>query len=151
MDFFRNLSVRTKLFGGFGLVLLVCGIMGVVLLSELAMVHSGGVFLGQNVLPSVEVIDRIEQNVLDYRRAQLKLVIDGDLAAGGTKAKADMSRDTAGVQAGLQQFRPLIVTVSDRQGLQTVVHQWQNLQADTPRLIKLATRPAAPGASALAD
>src|SRR5581483_5789129 len=124
----------TKLFGSFGLVLLVSGVMGVVLLSELSNVYSGGVFIGTNVLPSVEIIDKIEQNVIDYRRAQLKLVLS-PLGAGGAKAKADMSTDTAAVQAQVALFRPLIVTTSDRQGLATVVSQWQRLQAATPQLL----------------
>jgi CHASE3 domain sensor protein len=43
MQWFRNLSVRAKLFGGFGVVLALTAIMGVVLLSELGTVNSGGV------------------------------------------------------------------------------------------------------------
>lgn len=102
MSIFRDVSVRVKLFGGFGTVLLVTAVMGVVLLSELDSVDAGGVFTGQNVLPSIEIIDRLEQNVLDYRRAQLKLVLD-PLSAGGAQARTDLIRDAAGVQAGLAQ------------------------------------------------
>ena len=58
-DFFRNLSVRWKLFGGFGAVLTLSVIAGSVLIIELGRVNSGSDVLATNSLPSVMTIDEI--------------------------------------------------------------------------------------------
>ena len=150
MRFMRNMSVRAKLFAGFGVVLLLTAATGVVLMSQLAAVHSGGAFIGQNLVPSIEVIDRIELNAVDYRRAQVKVALD-PLSPAGAKARADMAKDTAGIEAGFQQFLPLTVTASDRSGLRAVEDQWHALQLQTASLTKVATRPATPAAIALID
>ena len=54
--FFRDLSVRGKLFSGFGAVLVIAVIVGVVLLSQMGNVNAGGVYLGTNAVPSVQTI-----------------------------------------------------------------------------------------------
>ena len=53
MQFFRDLSVRAKLFGGFGAVLLLAVVVGSVLMIEMGNVNSGGVYIGSNAMPSV--------------------------------------------------------------------------------------------------
>ena len=42
MQFIRDLSVRAKLFGGFGAVLGLTAVLGVVLILQIGSVHSGG-------------------------------------------------------------------------------------------------------------
>ncbi len=81
MRFLRDLSVRSKLLGGFGAVLALTAIMGVVLLSELGNVNRGGATIGAQAV-SLESIGGIARDSADFRRAQLKVV----LAGGGTGA-----------------------------------------------------------------
>ena len=69
MRFFRDMSVRAKLFGGFGVVLFVAVIVGVVLMMQMGNVNSGGVFLGTNSVPSVEEIGVIDASVRPQRRS----------------------------------------------------------------------------------
>jgi methyl-accepting chemotaxis protein len=52
------MSIRMKLFAGFGSVLALTVILGVVMLSQISSVNQGGVSLGTNALPSVEHIDQ---------------------------------------------------------------------------------------------
>jgi hypothetical protein len=41
VQFFRDLSVRTRLFGGFGLVLALSAVLGIALIAELSSVNAG--------------------------------------------------------------------------------------------------------------
>src|SRR5690349_10261838 len=86
MRFLRDLSVRGKLLGGFGAVLALSTVLGVVLLSELGSVNGGGVTLGTNAVPSLEAIGGIGRDATDMRRAQLKVVLAGEGGAGYAKA-----------------------------------------------------------------
>ena len=66
IQLFRNLSIRGKLFAGFGAVLAVTVILGVVMLSEISSVNSGGVAIASN-LPSVQNIGKIGLNAASSR------------------------------------------------------------------------------------
>jgi len=147
--FFSGLSVRAKLFGGFGLVLALTAITGVVLLSELGNVNSGGAYLGSSALPSVEAINMIARDGIDFRRAQLKYVLDPATAAGA-QAKSDWTSDEIDVQAQLRQYRAsLIANAQDRQMWQAVSSDWSSLVNRTQRLPALAKGNAAPAADKL--
>jgi methyl-accepting chemotaxis protein len=148
MTFVSGLSVRAKLFGGFGLVLALTAIMGVVLLSELGNVNSGGVYLGKNALPSVESINQIARDAVDFRRAQLKYVLDPATAAGA-QAKSDWTSDESDIQAQLTKYQSSIDNAQDRQLWQTVSSKWSSLVSQTARLTALAKGNAAPAADNL--
>ncbi|MFL5829616.1 MAG: methyl-accepting chemotaxis protein [Solirubrobacteraceae bacterium] len=144
------MSIRTKLFGGFGVVLALSAIMGVVLLSELASVNSGGVYLGDSALPSVAAIGQINRDAVDFRRAQLKYVLVPS-GAPGVQAKADWTKDAAAIQGALQSTRGKLDNARERQLWQTASNQWSALQSQTARLTALATTSAAPAASQLVN
>lgn len=67
MQFFRDLSVRAKLFGGFGVVLVLSAILGVVMIMQIGSVNNGGVYLGKNALPSVQLVKQVGMDITDYR------------------------------------------------------------------------------------
>jgi methyl-accepting chemotaxis protein len=56
-----NMSVRAKLLSGFGVVLVLSAVMGIVLLTQLSAVNSGGDRIGANALPSLHTIDLISE------------------------------------------------------------------------------------------
>jgi len=57
-----NMSVRAKLLGGFGVVLVLSAVMGIVLLTQLSAVSSGGDRIGSNSLPALHTIDLISES-----------------------------------------------------------------------------------------
>jgi methyl-accepting chemotaxis protein len=150
MKLFRDLSVRAKLFGGFGVVLLLSAIMGVTLLSEMSKVDSGGVYLGTNSLPSIEAINQIARDAIDFRRAQLKYVLDPNTTAGA-KAKADSTADVARIQGQLQRYRSMLDNAQDRQLWKAAGNDWSLLRSQTADLTKLATGNDTPAAAHLID
>src|SRR5579875_4159359 len=72
MTFFRDLSVRWKLFGGFGAVLALTAIIGAVLIGQLGSVNRGGAVIDQNYLPTMDTLGQVKADVIDYRQAQLR-------------------------------------------------------------------------------
>jgi methyl-accepting chemotaxis protein len=98
MDFLKNLSIRGKLFAGFGTVLALTVILGVVMLSEIGSVNSGAVSIGANALPSVQQIDQtaLAASGASSELGQSMLETDpvkvtGDLAV----LKADIARTSS--------------------------------------------------------
>jgi methyl-accepting chemotaxis protein len=69
-----RLSVRTKLFGSFALVVGLMVALGAAALVELGSVANRADYLGTNSLPSVEKIGRIGADVANFRRYQNRMV-----------------------------------------------------------------------------
>src|SRR5947209_7248701 len=147
----KDLSIRVKLLGGFAVVLAVSAVMGIVLLSQLASVNSGGVYLGTKALRSDATINMIARDAVDYRRAQLKYVLDPKTPAGA-QAKRDWTKDASDIQAQLQHKQQAGFTVdADRTFWQTAGQQWSALTTQTADLTRLATADATPQARGLVD
>jgi methyl-accepting chemotaxis protein len=137
MRFFRDLSVRGKLFGGFGAVLALTLVLGLVLLSQLSTVNNGGVFIGTSALPSVEAAKQIAFDATDYRRAQLAAMIDrtsATIAADLGKAHAD----AAEANGLLASYRSLVSNPTDRSAWQSARQDWASYIAHTTFMNKLA-------------
>ena len=148
MQYLRNLSIRGKLGAGFGLVLALAVLLGVVMLSELGSVNAGGEYLGRTALPNEAAINLVARDAIDLRRAQLKYVLD-PLTAGGTQARSDWTGDQTAVAATLRGLAAHATGAEDRSFERAVQVRWQALQTQTAPLVALATTNAAPPASKL--
>ena len=69
-----RLSVRTKLFGSFGIVVGLMVVLGVTAIVELGSVAGRADYLGTNSLPSVVKIGQVGGDVANFRRYQNRLV-----------------------------------------------------------------------------
>jgi len=65
MQFVKNMSIRWKLFGGFGIVLALTAALSAILLTQIGHVNAGAVYLGERVVPSIKVTSGIR---FDARR-----------------------------------------------------------------------------------
>ncbi len=66
VEFLRNLSVRAKLFGGFGVVLALTLVLGVVMISQLGSVNGISNTLSSSDFPSVVAINSMGLSLNDY-------------------------------------------------------------------------------------
>jgi hypothetical protein len=73
--FIMRLSVRTKLFGSFGVVVGLMLVLGVTAIVELGSVDNKAEYLGTNSLPAAQTIGTIETAAANYRRVQADLVV----------------------------------------------------------------------------
>jgi methyl-accepting chemotaxis protein len=131
--FFRNMSVRAKLFGGFGAVLFVAVIVGVVLMSQMGNVNSGGVYLGTNALPSVEGIGIVDASAGDYHRNQLRYVIETDKAQMQA-AVAGWKAADATIEKELNDYQKAFTNATDKREWASVKSQWAAYKAKTANI-----------------
>ena len=140
MQFFRDLSVRAKLFGGFGVVLVLSAILGVVMIMQIGSVNNGGVYLGKNALPSVQLVKQVGMDITDYRGAQLAALIDrkpSAIASDLAKAQSDANQ----IGGLLKQYGSMLSNATDKQVWQQVQQDWTGYVSATGQLSHLATNP----------
>ncbi|MGA2926544.1 MAG: methyl-accepting chemotaxis protein [Solirubrobacteraceae bacterium] len=145
MQFFRDLSVRAKLFGGFGVVLALTAVLGVVLIMQIGSVHSGGAYLGNNALPSVETVAQISRDAVDFRRAQLRYVLETDPQLKAAQKTAWATDDTA-IQSLLTKYESMFSNALDRQLWQAASRQWAAYKQQTAGLEAVAAGRSSAGA-----
>src|SRR5579875_1641720 len=76
MTFFKDLPIRAKLLGGFGAVLALATVAGVVLIVQIGTVNDGGSFLGRNSLPSIEQINHLRADLIDHRLSEVRYLYE---------------------------------------------------------------------------
>jgi methyl-accepting chemotaxis protein len=139
------LSVRAKLFGGFGVVLALTAVLGVVLIMQIGSVHSGGAYLGNNALPSVETVAQISRDAVDFRRAQLRYVLETDPQLKAAQKTAWATDDTA-IQSLLTKYESMFSNALDRQLWQAASRQWAAYKQQTAGLEAVAAGRSSAGA-----
>jgi hypothetical protein len=86
MTLLSNLSIRGKLLAGFGAVLALTAVLGVVMLSQIGAVNNGADRIGTNSLPSVRQIDQAALDASSARSMLGESIIQTDAA----KVTADL-------------------------------------------------------------
>ncbi|MES1248117.1 MAG: methyl-accepting chemotaxis protein, partial [Actinomycetota bacterium] len=140
MHVLRDMSLRSKLFGGFGLVVLLSATMGALLLLQLGSIYDGGRYLGTNALPSASTALQINANVTDYRRAQLAALIDrkpSEIAADLKRAK----QDRATVDRLLGAYASMLTNAKDEREWKAIEQGWTDFVALTANLNRMALDP----------
>ncbi|MGO9904093.1 MAG: methyl-accepting chemotaxis protein [Solirubrobacteraceae bacterium] len=141
MRFFRDLSVRAKLFGGFGAVLLLAVVVGVVLMSEMGSVNSGGVYIATNSMPSVRDAKQVGLDVTDYRRAQLQALIERSNSLITTDL-AQAQTDATQIAKLLKNYRATMISnATDQRILGQVQQGWSAYVSGSNALNTLARNP----------
>ena len=133
MQFFRDMSVRAKLFSGFGAVLALSVIIGVVLMTQMGSVQSGAVYLGTNALPSVQTIGLVDSSTGDYRTDQLNYVLETNNATMQALVSEWKAVD-AGIQTELTKYQSMFTNAQDKQDWTTVKSEWDAYKAQTANL-----------------
>ena len=144
MRFVRDLSVRAKLFGGFGVVLVLSAVMGVTLLGELGNVNSGGAYIGKRSVPNIVAAGTIEIDIIDYRRAQLRYALE-TTAGQKAQARSNWAGDAAQIHTMLAGYGSLLISSRDAELWHSLQSQWSAYLRSTASLEALgASRSTAP-------
>jgi methyl-accepting chemotaxis protein len=136
VQFFRDLSVRTRLFAGFGLVLVLSAVLGVVLIGELGSVNAGAVKLGSEVVPQTRTVGDIDATMNKYRKDQLHFI----LALPGDRpgVDQDLAGDTSTMQSLLSQYRNEAAAATDQALLDKFESDWTQYVSDSAAFHSLA-------------
>jgi methyl-accepting chemotaxis protein len=119
-----RLTVRTKLFGGFSVVVALMLVLGVVSLLKLAYTQTKVVSLGENIVPSVRLIGQIEVAASDVRRSQLQHTLATTATDKRSQAQKLNARRAA-FDSALNAYKPYIANDQDRQAWDKVASEWQ--------------------------
>src|SRR4051812_17616707 len=84
-DNFMRMSVRAKLFGAFGVVIVLMAVLGLVSISKLDSLNNGAEHLGTKSVRSEEATGDVLAAAANYRRVQNQLVF----ATGDEVAKVE--------------------------------------------------------------
>ena len=133
MQLLRDLSVRTKLFAGFVIVLILSLVLGVVLISKMGAVNAGGAYIATNSVPSIEVIDQIQGDEQAYRADQLWNITNTDLALSAAPING-LKAANSQIEADFQRYTSMTSNATDAHLLATARSQWAAYVAATPRL-----------------
>jgi len=66
----QNLSIKTKIYGAFGLVLAILAALGAVSIYELNVVNAASTEIVQNWMPSIRISSDLNTNTSDFRIAE---------------------------------------------------------------------------------
>ncbi|MDZ5648287.1 methyl-accepting chemotaxis protein [Nitrospirillum sp. BR 11828] len=102
-----DLSLRTRIFWAFALVLLVTLGLGLFALERLSRIEQAAADLGTDALPSIVASDELLQGVLEARRFQQGMLLAPDDAARAEQEKT-FAQELAHVSKSRQAYEPLI-------------------------------------------
>jgi len=102
------LNVRTKILGGFGIIVAALIVLGLVSIWKLGTLNNESIALGENVLPSVFKIGDMQLQSDSVRRLQLG-VVSSDTDAARAKKLTALETATKQFEQDLADYEPLYV------------------------------------------
>jgi methyl-accepting chemotaxis protein len=131
-----TLTVRTKLFAGFGVVAALLAVAIVVAWTSMATMHTRADVVGRADLPSVVTIGKVVQHIEWYRATQMGHSISTN--AEQMTAREEILRNSgAAADAALGGYAKLVVSQTDRDLWQSMNSQWAEYKQDTASVIEL--------------
>jgi methyl-accepting chemotaxis protein len=132
-----RLSVRTKLFGGFAIVLALLAVVAVVGYRQVSGVGQDARAIGSGSLPRLVLIKGIDGATMDYRGVQYAHVA-APPASRATFARQLRER-RAEVRKSFARFARLVADPIDRRGLDEVARDWSRYLRSTRRATTAGT------------
>ena len=142
-----RLSLRTKLYGGFAVVLVLMLVLALVALSKMSSLHDAASRINDNTVASMAAVDDVTINAQVYRKDQHRHLISED------KAKYDESlrEDAEGVAAAFTEYESLVSNAEDRELLERAEQQWQGYLDASADAQELSSAGDAAGAAQVLD
>ena len=125
-----KISVRLKLFGGFGAVLLLMAVVGVLAVIELGSVGSNADTIGTKALPSMVLVKDVNGASMDYRGSAFALLASTSKQELGQRLNV-VKQAAAQIKAAFASYAPLVSSSEDRQLFMGVKSDWQAYVAKT--------------------
>ena len=114
MTSLRQLKLGARLAWGFGLLILLMGVMLVASLLQMNRLNANAVDLGTNWLPSIEVLGEIKSAANDLRRISMRSVIEVSPEAKAEQAKRHDKATNEQLPALLARYETMIASPEER-------------------------------------
>ena len=125
-----KLNVRTKLLGGFLLVVALMVAVGVLAITRISSINGETRTLGTDVVPSTENVGAIRENVYTYRLVQVRWATAVD-AADRRRMLESLESTPRLVDETIAQGRALASDARDAQNYETLADAWNSYQTAT--------------------
>ena len=109
----KNLSIRTKLMGGFGLVLAIALVQSLLSMEQLRQVNTASTDLASNWLPSVRTADAIKDDLAQLRVQRMQLIMIED-ASKVPAAEAKIAEIQKTLSAHLADYNKLVSSPDEK-------------------------------------
>ena len=103
----NNLKMATKLSLGFGIVLILMIVSGIISLNRMSIVNDQSTILSENWMPSIKVTEEINTNTSDFRIAEYEHVLS-TTDEGMKKAEETMDKVLATMKKNRTEYEKLI-------------------------------------------
>ncbi|MGP0050019.1 MAG: methyl-accepting chemotaxis protein [Solirubrobacteraceae bacterium] len=134
MKFFGDLSIRAKLFGGFGVVLVVTAVLGVVMISQLGSVNGISTTISGNDLPSVAQIGDVQSSLNDYWSSTVEGIVETNPSARAGQEQS-AAQDAQTIDTDLKNYAKIASPGQDTAYYHQAQAQWAAAKsADSPLL-----------------
>jgi methyl-accepting chemotaxis protein len=134
---FDNLSIRTKLMGGFGLVLAIALLQSLLAIGRLSAVNDKSTELSTNWLVSVRVLGDLNGDLADYRLTRFKLLLaDDDKAVAAVES--DLQSLDAKRATHRKAYQQVISSPEEQKLADDFDAKWKTYLAFNGQLLELA-------------
>ncbi len=133
-----RISVRLKLFAGFGAVIVLGIVLGAVAIVNMSSMNHDTVEVTDKGLPSVQLVGDVATVAGRYRTDQFE-ALSADTPAGATKYLGQLHAAEASVSASFKALKPLLTTASERAQYAQSLSDWNAYVKHTPAF-EAATR-----------
>ncbi len=138
MNPFRNLPVARKFLLAFGLVCILCTVLGTIALAGMARINRSTSSLSDVALPSAQALADMESAMQIYRRADLAILLcDSAQCASGYLDRRRMA--SAKIRNAAERYRGIDVDPALRAQVETANADFAQYQAASDRAIALLT------------
>jgi methyl-accepting chemotaxis protein len=132
-----NLKLRTKIIGGFAIVLALATAQSLFGVQQLQIVNNKSTEISENWLPSVKLSGDMNTNTADFRMAELQHVLaDNDAAMDGFEKEMQGVKET--FEKNRSAYVKLISSDEERKLYDAFDRQWKQYLAFEPELLKLS-------------
>jgi methyl-accepting chemotaxis protein len=138
VNWFANLTIRTKVVGAFATVLVVTGLLGAFSLQRMSLVHDGATDIAENALVATHALGSFSTATMRYRQveASIALAPTPDLEERETK---HLTNDVVPqVQQALDEYSPTIDPGLERNLFNTMMPLWNKYLSDNDAFLQLA-------------
>ena len=123
MNLGNNLKLRTKLFIGFSLILLLMVCLGILAINRLGVINNQAREMSENRLPSVRYTSIISTNASDFRIAEYAHILS-QTAQTMSRLEQDMETKLNNMKKNQAAYEPLISSAEERQMYEEFKRLW---------------------------
>ena len=148
MNWFQNLTIRSKVLTAFATVLAVTALLGIFSINRLSTVNDGAVTVSTNYLVASDALADLAYNSMRYRQLQAAHILASTTVAKAKEA-ASMREASAGAAKGWTDYAPTIEAGKERQMADAIQSGWAAYQALDDKFFALSNANQPQAATAL--